>query len=206
MASVPVENVAEVEVRQMLFGQLIENTLYFALTGGWDPASLSQLATAVGAWFIAEVMPNLSQDLSVREVLARDLSTGASSQGIYSPGANTGGQPSAAAPSNVAAAISLRTAAAGRSFRGRNFIAGFKTAAVVADVLDAPTVDAIVAAYNLMLATYVAPAVPGAAWGVVSRYAAGAARVAGLFTPIIAATVTDYFSDSQRKRLIGRGN
>lgn len=206
MASIPVENVAEVEIRQMLFGQLIENTLYFFLTGGWDTTLLAQLATSVGVWFIEEVLPQLSQDLSVREVVARDLSTGASAQGIYAAPSNAGGGTNAAAPSNAALAVSLRTADAGRSFRGRNYIAGIQGANIVGDVVSTVVADAIVAAYNIMLSTYVSPSVPGVSWGVVSRYTAGAPRSSGVFTPIVQATLTDYFSDSQRKRLIGRGN
>lgn len=205
MATIPVENVAEVEIRQMIFGQLIENTLYFLLNDGWSPELLSDLATSVGVWFIEEVLPSLSAEISVREVLARDLSTGASAQGIYSPPANAGASGANAAPSNVAIAISLRTALAGRSFRGRNFIAGISNANTIENQVDTATADIIVAAYNLMMGTYVSAAVPGVSWGVVSRFADGAARVAGVFTPIVLASLTDYFIDSQRKRLTGRG-
>jgi len=205
MATVPVPDVAEVEIRQMIFGQLIENTLYFALTGGWDEAALMDLATSVGVWFIEEVLPLLSNELTFREAVARDLSAGATAQQIYSIPPVAGGNANLAAPSNVAAAISLRTATAGRSFRGRNYVAGLPLDAVVENEIESSVGDALVAAYNAMMTTYVTPAVPGARWSVVSRFTGGAARAFGLATEITVATLTDYFIDSQRKRLTGRG-
>lgn len=206
MAFIAVANTAEVEVRQMLFGQLIENTLYFFNPAGWDADSLMTLATAIGAWWAAEIMPQLSEEITMREIVARDLTTLTSPQAVDPSWAGIpGAQPGAAAPSNVALAISFRTALSGRSFRGRNYISGFQVTNVTENSVASGIGDALVAAYN-DLQSVVTAEFSDAAWVVVSKFSGGVARLAGEVTPIVVASLTDYFVDSMRRRLTGRGN
>lgn len=206
MPFIPTAGTAEVEIRQMLFGQLIENTLYFFQEGGWTSGDLLTLAGAVSGWFVEEILPNLSEDLTLREVVARDISTATGAQVVVAAsGTINGGVANPSTPSNVSIAISFRTAMSGRSFRGRNFMAGFSGNDVGDNLLSAAVADALVGAYNL-LQSAVADVLPDAVWVVVSRFALGAARLAGEVTPILVATLTDYFIDSQRRRLTGRGN
>ena len=205
MAFVATANTAEVEVRQMLFGQLIENTLYFHNPDGWDADSLLTLATAIGAWWAADIMPHLTSQLTMREIVARDLTTATGSQAVDPSWAGiAGGVEGTSVPSNVALAISFRTALSGRSFRGRNYISGFDVDHVPNNTINTGVADALVAAYN-DLQTAVTEVLAGVTWVVVSKFSEGVPRLAGEVTTVLVASLTDYFVDSMRRRLTGRG-
>ena len=201
MASVPVPNVAEVEVRASLAGVPVENTLYFLLDGVMSGAALDDLAVAIGDWWVSEMLPQLAAGYVMREVFARDLSSGSAFAATY-PGVSgaAGSFTGDALPGNVAWVVKFLTALTGRSYRGRNFIAGISEAVVSGNILGVTNANNIKGAYQMLLGG--GGALPADwTWGVVSRFTGGAPRVTGAFTPVSAVSYTDLKVDSQRKRL-----
>lgn len=203
MAFIPVANVAQANIRQTLNGERIENTLYFRAPAAWSAGSLAALASGVAAWWTTGPRAVLSDDLVLREVYVVDLTT--ANSGTYThtvvndPGGPISGE---ALPNNCALCVSFRTANRGRSFRGRNYVAGINEGDVTGNVVAQATANGILAGYQGLM-TYFSEA--GLDWVVVSRYANGQPRAAGVATPVNAVTLVDRYIDSQRRRLPGRG-
>ena len=204
MAFIPVNDVLLLELRQSLFGQKIENTFGFRLDGGWSPAQLATLMNNMLLWWNAELAPFLSEDISLREIVATDLSSATGpvvTQAAPVPNP-TGDATIGSLPGSCALCVSFRTNSRGRSFRGRNYVAGLPETNVTGNTVAAATVNGIQTAYQEILIGGVAAPFE---WVVISRFTAGAPRVAGIGTPITTAVVVDPFIDSQRRRLTGRG-
>lgn len=199
MAFIPVPDTAEVRVEQRLFGQEVNNILHFARVGGWNAASLSQLATLVFGVWGNQVLPALSQDLTLETVNARDISLqdGVQQQSPAGP-AVPGGINSPSLPGNVAFCITHRTGLVGRSRRGRTYVAGLAEQDVTGNVLASGRANQIEAAFNALRATSNAQ---GFFFCVVSRYTANQPRVAGVTTPVTTSVARDQTVDSQRGRL-----
>lgn len=203
MAYVPVPNTAQVNVRGMLDGQTVENTLYFTRSAGWDGQTLTDLAAAVASWWQVRMLPYLHQAYSLVEVVAVDLATQSGPSVTFAPNPPPAGQAAGdVLPNNVALCVSFRTGQRGRSYRGRNYIAAIPEGAITGNTFAQSFVTQIVDAYG-----FLPGAVAGlnADWVVVSRFANGAPRTVGLATVIQVVVVVDPTADSQRRRLPGRG-
>lgn len=204
MAYIPVADTVLLEYRQVLFGQKIENTQYFRMDGGFSVMEMTGLMNDMLLWWTTDLAPWLSSDISLREMVCTDLSTqtGISlSQAAPTPNPD-GGVGFGSLPGNCAICVSFRTNFRGRSYRGRNFVAGLPETEVTGNTVATATVNGIQAAYgNLPTSISSFP------WEhtVVSRYLNGAPRVAGASTPITSYVIVDPFVDSQRRRLTGRG-
>ena len=107
-----------------------------------------------------------------------------------------------AAPNSAALAVSFRTAARGRTARGRNYVFGMPQAYLVSNSFSAPFVNGVQSAYNTLIGV---AADNGYTWVVASRYENNAPRTSGLTRPVTAAVVVDEVLDSQRRRLPKRG-
>lgn len=203
MPFVPVPDTVEVNLRQRLFGQQVENTMYFLFGAGTPSVSdMNTLAVSVENWFVANVMLYLSQDLTYHETFVTDLSTATSPTGLSIAAQGTAGgvaQPSL--PGNATICASFRSVARGRSSRGRNYLAGLPESIVTGNVVGSASLAGITAGYDVILTTPFA----GWTWVVVSRYTAGAPRVTGVTFDVISAGFVDDLVDSQRRRLTGRG-
>jgi hypothetical protein len=114
-------------------------------------------------------------------------------------------------PNNVAACISIRTAQRGRSFRGRNFVAGLTRDTVTNSEFTPAVAPLLEGIYNGLR---VCASEAGWHQSVVSRYhgftlVAGkkvpTPRTVGIATPATNAIMVDSVVDSQRRRLPGRG-
>lgn len=203
MAYVPVPNTAQVNVRGVLDGQTVENTLYFTRSAGWDGQALTDLAGAVASWWQVRMLPSLHQAYSLVEVVAVDLATQSGPSVTFAPNPPpTGGAAGDVLPNNVALCVSFRTGQRGRSYRGRNYITAIPEAAVTGNTFAQSFVTQIVDAYGFLPG---AVASLNADWVVVSRFANGAPRTTGLATVIQVVVVVDPTVDSQRRRLPGRG-
>lgn len=204
MAFVPVPNAFEAEIRMSLDDQLVENTLYFKATPDSEEGTPIALANDLLVWWTVEMAPALSDNTLLREIYVTDLTTstsGAATQPAPAP-APTGGRSGAPSPNNVSLAVSFRTAQRGRSFRGRNYIAGINEPDTEWNQISATLEGLILAGYNALLEGDFAS---NWQWGVVSRFSNKAPRVTGVFTPITAVTIVDRTIDSQRRRLPSRG-
>jgi len=204
MAFVPVADTVLAELRFDYFGQKIENTLYFRKIGGSSVAQAIGLMNDLEVWWTSLLSVYLSGDISLRELNVTDLSSASGysvSQAAPTPNP-TGGIAAAGLPGNVALCVSFRTPNRGRSFRGRNYVAGLAETSVTGNTLDATRVAGILGSYQGIPSSIVSSAWD---WVVVSRFTGGAPRVAGLATDVTSVVVVDDFVDSQRRRLTGRG-
>lgn len=204
MPFIPGSNLLMVELFQRLDSQRIENTLYFqfgsaALLESGANALLGDILT----WWDTEMAPLLVQSLSLVEVKGTDLTTETSE--VFTAVPNpviTGDVADESLPANVAACVSFRTTARGRSNRGRNYVPGIPSNQVSINTMAQGFADSLADAYLLLQGVGVAN---GATWVVASRFSNGAPRVGMAVRAITSVVVTDLTVDSQRRRLPGRG-
>lgn len=204
MPYVPAINTLQAELVQVMDGQILENVLYFEASAGVDFTLMTDLATALQAWWTTEIAPGVSESLSLTQIVVTDLTTSTSPAILVPmsppiPGEGT----SPALPNNVALCLSFRTAFRGRSSRGRNYIAGLQENQVILSEYDAGVTDFFISAYQQLQGA--GDFVEGLQWVVCSRISEGEPRTTALNRPIIAVTVVDQVVDSQRRRLPGRG-
>lgn len=204
MAYQPVPNVARVNIRYLIEGQQVENTLHFSGPGAPSNAALTTLAILVNDVFRTRFPAGAPGNVIMREVTATDLTTefGAvitNTGGLPVTGTNVG----AKAPNNVTFCIRLKTAARGRSGRGRFYIPW-----IFDSETDGSYLQAIVA--NQWVANIQSCLTNGASAGwtlvVVQRYNDNVQLPAGVPRPVISIGYSDFVIDSQRRRLPARGN
>ena len=204
MPFVPVADTIQLELRHLLDNQQVENVLYFRNdNGAWGDQEAATFAQTIGAWYTAGPLAQLSNALTWREVYITDLSSVNGFQvtvPLVPP--TPGGVNDEPMSNNVAVCVSFRTANRGRSFRGRNYLAGIPVGAVAGNNLTTAFVNAINDAYGDLQGIVGAV---GVTWVVVSRISLGLPRAQGVATPVQAAFLTDTTVDSQRRRLPGRG-
>jgi len=211
MPFVPAANTASIDVVYSLDGQRVENTLYALRNTAWTPAQIQQLAQNVTSWAANELLPQLASSITLLRVETRDISVQNGALGIFVADVGTiGGVADESEPNNVAACVSFRTGIAGRSFRGRNYVAAIPDNAVNTNTLTNAFATAILAAYGELNATWLA--LTSSVHVVLSRFSGVDAngdpipRAVGLTTPVTAYQFTDLIVDSQRGRLPGRGS
>lgn len=203
MAFVPVPNTAQFNVRGTYLGEQVENTLYFRRANGWGAGDLVVGCSYLLQWFTQNVRANLSEEYVMREVYGVDLSSVNGPTGVASVSNDPGGPISAQPlPGNIALCVTFRTAARGRSFRGRNYVSGLCDIHISGNQVTSVFGNNIATAYQILVG---ADMNIEADWVVVSRQANGVPRQTGIATPVIAAVVRDYNVDSQRRRLAQRG-
>lgn len=211
MAFVPVPNTAQFELVQVLDGQRIENTLYAVKTAPWTAAELETECDALASWWTTNMAPIISDQVTLVTVEGTSMESNTAPVGANTTGTPSVGLQGTPVPNNCALAVSFRTALRGRSFRGRNFVAGLAEADVNRSHVDATLVGQIQDAYNVLLDTFT-DAIDTAGWCVVSRFSGvdGSGhpipRTTGIATRVTSAIVVDDVIDSQRRRLPGRGD
>lgn len=203
MPSVIVPNTALAEIRMIVSGQNVENTLWFEFAGPPTTEQMLGLGADLLSWWANQIAPLVSQAVSVTEVYLSDFTSLNGASATVTPlGPLNGQRSSPVMPNNVSLTVSFRTPFRGRSFRGRNYVVGLTEDQIEASSVTAPTGNAFSSAYQELLAV---AANNGAQWVVVSRFTNGAPRPIGLTTPVQSPVVTDLVIDSQRRRLPGRG-
>ena len=210
MPFVPVPNTAAIVLRQIWNSQQVVNTLYFHQTGAWNAITLSNLASTVMTWWDTHIQPLVSNTIALVEVSATDLTTATSTAVDFPVSPPLIGAASVnSVPNNCSIALTFKTGSRGRSFRGRNYVAGIPGTQVANNIVDGGLIEDLITAYEL----HISETGPdtGSEWVVVSRFSGVDAdgkpipRTTGLFTPIISVGVFDQIVDSQRRRLPGRG-
>jgi hypothetical protein len=203
MAFIPVDKVAQAELRMLLDDQKVENTLYFHFGTAITAEVLEDLGGALISWWETNIAPLTFNGLVFREVYLTDLTSETGPAATVVPlDTLTGGVGGEQMPNNVSLTISFRTAQRGRSFRGRNYVAGLAQDQVNGNRITSTVADDFVTAYNLLPALATSQS---ATWVVVSRAHNKAPRTTGVATQITTVLVTDFVVDSQRRRLPGRG-
>jgi len=208
MAFTPVPNTARCCVKYTLFGQQVCNILYFEKGSPWTASELVTLATALNSWVDAEILPLMSADMKFIGTEARSMEaqSAPSVEVAISPPLE-GDIANAGLPGNVAVAVKFATGLTGRSFRGRNFIAGWPEQAITGNkILSAPQA-ALVAAFEA-LESYIigltANHVVASLFSGVDSNGKPIPRTTGVTTEVTQYTADDDV-DSMRKRLNGRG-
>lgn len=178
-----------------LFNQAVENVWYATGPSTFDSAEAASIA-AIFQTAYADILLNLSQDFFVYQIDVQNLAGPAS--GTYTlaiTGGINGGVVQDSLPGNVAFCIRLRSAIAGRRFRGRKFFAGLGEGDVIGNTYDIARADGIVTAVQDLID---ALETAGNAMQIVSF-------VGETSVPVTTASYFDRIVDSQRRRLTGRG-
>jgi len=173
------------------------NRCYVVTEGGVTQENLEDaLATAFD--FFTAYKASLHPSYVLHEIICTDVhvANGTQEIGTYAS-SNQGTATGAAAAGNAAVVTSLRTNFTGRSFRGRWYWGGLANVSLT-NAQTLTTADAT--AFSGYFADFItALQGVGLTLTVVSRFAAGVARVTALATEIIA-VITDTKIDSQRRR------
>lgn len=190
-----IANTCQVVVKGTLFGQLVENVWHVLCPDPPISDDLEAIAAVFHVGYGAIAAP-LSQDISFTEVYVRYM--GAAEGPEYTLGISppmTGGAVLPSAPGSVALCVSLRTALAGRRFRGRKFFSGIPEDNIVGNAIDPAFCTLIVNAVDdLRLAAFAA------------GYSLEVVSLVGLTATLVASVLcVDNYVDSQRRRLTGRG-
>jgi hypothetical protein len=210
MPFVPVPDTALAEMRMLLDGQKIENTLWFNKPGGIGAGDMATLANALLVWWVGSYADLVAVAVTLSEVVVTDQSSAGGFQVSVDGGSEPGTASGTVMPSNAAFCISFRTGFTGRSNRGRNYISGL--------------VDSFRSSQNTVTTTYannviagyedLITAAGGAGWNwvIASRFSGidpttkkPIPRTLGVVQEITNVIAADRSIDSQRRRLIGRG-
>lgn len=205
MAFVPFPDVALCELLFEVNGQQCENTLYFVVLGGIEIPTMEDLGGYINTWYTDNVLPYLNASLLYKGNRLTDLTTSTSPVvESLEPVAVAGGITTTGLPNNVAWTLQFKTAARGRSNRGRNYIVGISEASLSDNNTVSTTFAAdIVSGYQVLKTD---PDIIGTAqWVVASRWNNGVLRTTGQTAPVQSVGYADRTLDSQRRRLPGRG-
>lgn len=201
----PAPGVARVTLELTHLNQLCRNVLHFQRRDGDPGVNLQDLAAAVGNWWDTQLQNLVSNDTTLVNVTATDLSQYGAPGTIWTPAAPlVGSGGTSGSPGNVTVVMSLVTPLRGRSFRGRIYHVGLAQTWITGNRLVTTHQTNLLTAYTGLLGLQQAPSTP-LDLGVLSYYNGGALRAAPLFTPVVNIK-TDGLIDSQRRRLAGRGN
>jgi len=205
---VPVPNVVQAELRQRLGGVDLMNVLYFKMPAPIAVGPMITLGGALADWWENSFSAQLSSNLNLVEVYLTDLTSQTGPTASVVTGLpHQGNVVQESMSGNVAACISFKTGSRGRSFQGRNYIAGLPITAVLLNIIDASVLLALQAAYEELLGWQ---STLGADHVVVSRFSGytivGAKKIptprtTGLATPVLTYKFTTDSVRTQRDRL-----
>jgi hypothetical protein len=200
MAFIPVVNTMAATLIHEFLSQRMTNTIYVRQDNPITPTDLTDVANSLVTLWSQNVMPRLSNQTRFVGVSVRDLSVQNGLVFDYTgqPLPVSGGVAGPPAPSSVAIVVSLRTTRAGRSYRGRLYLAGFSETQTDGNFFNGnlPTLLAT-AVSNVLLGLTTGSRVPV----VVSRFFEKNPRPTGVTTPITAVAARTVRVASQRKRL-----
>jgi len=176
----------------------VVNIHYVQMGTAVTDTDLESVADAVAVWYDENGRNLHHTSYVLQNITCTDVSVEAGHQFILTSIANPAGTVTGtAAAANAAAAISWRTANTGRSYRGRTYIGGLAAANLSnAQTLDSTMVTALGTAAAALIDDLEAI---GATLVIVSRFAAGVARVIAVATEVIN-IIIDAKVDSQRRR------
>jgi hypothetical protein len=202
MAFQPAPSILQTTLEGRMDNQLTINDLFWFSSGAITASSVNSLLTNLFNWLNTSLSPLLSRDMAYTRIRAVDLGS-ATGLAQETPAPFAGGVDVEAAPNNVAACVSLRTAQRGRSGRGRNFIPGIPNSVITLNTLDPTFVTDLVNAYAIL------PGAGGftAGWELVvlSRVTGGVPRTVGIGIPVTDVTMVGNSVRSMRSREIGHG-
>lgn len=197
---VPVELGAKFIFNQTLFGQSITNGIWLERTDDslWTGATLEEMCNVLFAWWNDNLSIDLSDDLTLENVTAREYSVEAGAYAASTVGTASGQVIGESEAPNVACSIKFATAKVGRSYRGRNYIAGIPTTDVDGMTIQGDFILALEASYGLLPVTISAY---DARHVVVSTKQDGVWLTEGVVTPVQSYNVPTSRVRTQRRRV-----
>ena len=180
-------------------GHVTVNVFHVKYPGPIFTADLTALGALVVNWWTTNMITYMGANLNLTKVGMRDLTTAGSLQQDYVTGLPvTGTDAGGPQPNNVALVSTLRSAFAGRSYRGRIYTPGICDDQMTT-VNEVSTGFAAAMSTNYgILASDIATA--GAALVIASFRTAGAPRASAVLTAVTAIS-TGLKVDTQRRRL-----
>jgi hypothetical protein len=199
MAFQRVPSTIEIVLQQTMHGEPLVNVLHCEHPNSGDGIVLANMADEVIDWWGTELAPNLSEDITLTLVTCRDLDTEGGQISQRAPATLTrGGFTGPATSSNVALVCTHRTSRAGRSYRGRTYVAGLAEEHVTGNAYDLTRSGNIQDAFNDLRSRL---DIMSGTFGVVSRWIDGQLRSEAEITAVVNSVVRDTRVDSQRRRL-----
>lgn len=201
---IPVPNTASAELIFTLSGVTFENTLHVEKGSPFSLADLQSLRGVLTNWVNTSYKSWYFSGCTLQRVRTRALDTANAPMEDYqlpSPIAGTAGP--GGTPLNVAFCLKLPSGLSGRSARGRWYAGAIPSGAVGSPSdINAVNANGYVTSLNALKTTLTAA---GYTWVVTSFRSGGAWRATGVNFAITGAAYTDLHFDSQRRRLLGRG-
>jgi hypothetical protein len=200
---IPVPNTASVEMIYEVLGQRCENIFYAKQNSPFSEVTLTDLAEVFVTWFNAYGKQMTHSQCVLSKIVAKDLSSSSGSAIEFIAGLPVAGEITTAnpAPLNVTAAVSFGTASRGRSYRGRIYQVALVVTQFAGNQLTTFYRGQLITAYGALVS---AVTTAGFTMSVVSRFHNKLPRSTGVATTITSVSV-DINTDSQRRRLAGRG-
>lgn len=199
---IPVPNCAKVALNFTYAGQKVANIFHVSNDTPFDLASLALVSELFKDWWVDNMAGSVASDLQLDMVSAIALDT-ASSPGVENtidlPVVGASAAPSL--PNNVTFTVKWLTGFRGRSYRGRTYHVGLRASHVTNNVLTPTMVTAFTTVYQALLDDLDSTPYQLV---VVSRYADNQPRTTGIMTPVSGFAIEANL-DSQRRRLVGRG-
>lgn len=206
MATILVPRTASFVLRGELYGQEIINIVYAEKTneGPWSVELLASCLQGVMLSMKTTLAPQQSAFYSCVEGIATDLGVYGGNQYVesnplYTWSGAIGGD---SLPGGSAFVVKFLTGRVGRSFRGRNFIAGIPEASANTGRVIGAFTDAVVQAYSDLGDVFTENL---AHWVIVSRTFAGSPVVPPARWEVTSVGFTTNAIRSQRKRNVGIG-
>lgn len=200
---IPVPDTVEVAFIGILQAQQLILTAAGKFAGAIAESDMDTLFDKLDTWYHDELQPLISVTAEYDTIKITDLTTATSLVKEYGiTGTHPGTEPGTAVPNNVAMSVTLKTGLRGRSYRGRNYVAGLPAGALQNPTFWNTTVLAAVLAAWTALGTAFNDA--GFTHSVISRYNNSVRRTTGVATPI-----QQYIPRApvatMRRRVAGRG-
>lgn len=201
---IPAPTTARLELVMQEHGQIIENVVYVQYPTSPSESDIRNLAQgAIGAWD-ATLATIMSDDVYLVKCIATDVSEPDSWQYEAEPAVLTQGHVAVAGlPSNVTVTTKFASGLSGRSQRGRAYWVGLTELQVTGNALVEGFALQISEQWGNFFAT-IAELDPSPNHVIVSYCHDGSWRTTAQVT-LVSSYVTDPNTDSQRRRLNGRG-
>lgn len=205
MPFIPVPHTASVQMIFTQQGQRVENVFHVRKGAEWTTIQMDDLALVFIDWWNTNIRTHLADGVKLVNVIVTSL------ESAVAPGIEqTGGLPIASPttlsplPMNVTLAVKLQTALRGRSYRGRSYLVGLPASVVTGSTVDAGYLATLRTAYG-QLVSDIGDAGDGWELVIVSRVHNKEPRTEGVAVTVNGVSI-DSTTDSQRRRLPGRGN
>jgi hypothetical protein len=210
---IPAPNTALIEMVYLWQNETIENTFHIQKGSPFSSSDLSSLCNLFDTWDNTGVTPfkNLRDaNNTLVQIKARALDTSSAPvfiKTISPPRVGSWSGAGTVLPGNATFCVKLESGLSGRSQRGRIYMPGLRgnmlQGAPNGNQVTTSYANSCVTTLNALITQLAAASLTLV---VTSFYTAGAWRTTAQNTPIINAAYSDLNSDSQQRRLTGRGH